>query len=243
MDLSICILTYNSSKTICDLLSRVSELNSEIIIVDSGSMDSTLSIIEEFDNIILESRPYACHSDQMNYATNLAKNDWVLCLDSDEIPNEEFIDQMKSISTIFGKDDIFKVGRIKRKWFVLGVPVHAMYPCSSPDYVVRLYNKTVCGFNDRKVDDKVIGFKEEIVLDGEVNHYTFETEEILNNKLKSYIGRTKKNKMFRKFLPRAIVSAIGAFIKWYFVKKAYLDGVVGFKTAWYAVRYSFYKYR
>jgi glycosyltransferase involved in cell wall biosynthesis len=33
--------------------------------------------------------PYAMHGAQMNHAIDLASNDWVLCMDSDEILDEK----------------------------------------------------------------------------------------------------------------------------------------------------------
>ncbi len=225
------------------MLSRVSRLDLEIIVVDSGSTDSTLSIIDQFDKVTLTHNPYSCHSDQMNFATSLATNDWVLCLDSDEIPTEKFISETKKLFIEFDLSDSSCVGRIERKWFVLGKPVHAMYPCSSPDYVVRFFNKKTCRFNGRKIDDKVIGFKNDFVMQGVVNHYTFDTDEALEKKLHIYVDRAKKHRMFQPSFIKAITRPMGAFVKWYFLKKAFLDGVVGLKTTWYAMRYTYYKYR
>jgi glycosyltransferase involved in cell wall biosynthesis len=244
MKLSICTLTFNSEKTIEKLLNQIVKLNCEIIVVDSGSSDSTLDIVNSFNDIKVFHKDYEYHSKQMNYATSLASNDWVFCLDSDEIPTDEFIEKFRKLLENFDFEHSTKVGRIKRQWIVLGKPVHAMYPCTSPDFVVRFYNKTKCEFNDRIVDDKVIGFKggiDDFILKGKIDHYTFETGEIMNNKLISYVNRTRDITKKRSKI-RAVISAIGAFFKWYFRKKSYLDGIVGLKTTWYAVKYSYYKY-
>lgn len=244
MKITICTLTFNSEKTIKDLLLQVNKLSCEIIVVDSGSTDKTLDILKEFEKVKLFHNDYVCHSNQMNYATSLASTDWVLCLDSDEVPNDDFIDNFNNLIENFDFENSTKVGRIKRKWIVLGKEVHAMYPCSSPDYVVRFYNKKKCAFNDRIVDDKVKGFNEgvdDFILKGHINHYTFETVEIMNKKLQSYVNRTRDITKKRSRI-RGIISALGAFIKWYFRKKSYLDGYVGIQTTWYAVKYSYYKY-
>lgn len=244
MKLSICTLTFNSEKTLKDLLTQVSKLDCEIIAVDSGSTDSTLEILNSFDNVKLFHNQYICHSYQMNYATSLVSNDWVLCLDSDEIPTDEFIKEFKKLIDGFDFEKSTKVGRIRRKWIVLGKPVHAMYPCSSPDFVVRFYNKNQCRFNDRIVDDKVQGFNEgvdDFILNGRVDHHTFETVEAMERKLQTYVNKSK-NITKNKSRIRGIISALGAFFKWYFRKESYKDGFVGLQTTWYAMRYSYYKY-
>ncbi|MDN8705149.1 hypothetical protein Q0N28_15215, partial [Staphylococcus aureus] len=47
--------------------------------------------------------------------------------------------------------------RIARYWHVLGEEVRTIYPVSSPDFPVRLFNRTQARFNQRPVDDKVEG--------------------------------------------------------------------------------------
>jgi hypothetical protein len=44
-----------------------------------------------------------------------------------------------------------------RYWFVLGEEVRTIYPVSSPDFPVRLFNRQQARFNQRPVDDKVVG--------------------------------------------------------------------------------------
>ncbi|WP_261843393.1 glycosyltransferase family 2 protein [Aliamphritea ceti] len=244
MKLSVCILTFNSDQTLGQLLAQVMKLEQEVIVVDSGSSDKTLEILAGYeDRIHVSCRPYKCHSDQMNHATSLASNDWVLCLDSDELPSDSFIKAVQNIIEDPGQYPRGRVGRIRRNWFVLGKKVHAMYPCSSPDFVVRLYDRTICRFNDSVVDDKVIGFDEDFVIEGWVDHHTFETEAAMARKLDAYVRRVKANGNERRSWLKAAGSATAAFWKWYFVKKAFLDGGVGLKTAKYAARYSFLKYR
>jgi glycosyltransferase involved in cell wall biosynthesis len=245
LKVSICTLTFNSEKTIKALLEQVSKLNTEIIVVDSGSSDKTLEIVQQYTDVHLYHNAYKYHSNQMNYATSLATNDWVLCLDSDEIPSDEFIKNFLSLTQTFDFEHSTQVGRIHRQWIVLGRPVHAMYPCSSPDFVTRFYNKRQSAFNDRVVDDKVLGFNEgvdDFVLKGEVKHFTFETPEAIERKLQSYVNRSKTMVKKRSKI-RGIISAFGALFKWYFVKKSFLDGKVGLQTTWYAMRYSYYKYQ
>jgi len=245
LKISICTLTFNSERTVDKLLAQMTKLESEIIVVDSGSSDNTLEIVNKYKNVTIFHNEYKYHSNQMNYATSLASNDWVLCLDSDEIPTDEFIDNFKTLLENFDFQCSTKVGRIKRQWIVLGKPVHAMYPCSSPDYVTRFYNKIQCRFNDRVVDDKVQGFNEgtdDFILQGDVKHFTFENTQAIEKKLQAYVKKSKTI-VKRRSKTRGIISAIGAFFKWYFIKNSFLDGKVGLQTTWYAMRYSYYKYQ
>lgn len=245
-NVSICVLTYNSEFTLKKLLDQITKIECEIIIVDSGSTDKTLNIMNEAaqtNNIKIHHHPYYSHAQQMNYAVSLATYDWVLCIDSDEIPTDHFITKFKQTLCQF---DFFKInlaGRIKRNWFVLGRQVHAMYPCSSPDFVVRFFNRQQCRFNDAIVDDKVIGFDFSFIFDGDIEHHTFETSDKMEEKLKIYVKRLNQSSLAKpESTLRGALSAAAAFIKWYIVKKAFMDGIVGIKTSIYAAKYSYMKY-
>ena len=60
----------------------------EFIVIDSGSTDATLQICQQF-GLTVHHHAYTTHGTQMNYATSLASHDWVLCMDSDEILDDE----------------------------------------------------------------------------------------------------------------------------------------------------------
>lgn len=244
--ISVCVLTYNSEQTLKKLLGQITKIKCEMIIVDSGSTDKTLKIINEaaqMNDIKIHHHLYHSHAQQMNYAISLASYDWVLCIDSDEIPTDQFIIQFQKTLGQFDFSDIKSAGRIRRNWIVLGKPVHAMYPCSSPDFVVRFFNRKQCHFNDAVVDDKVVGFNHSFILHDHVEHHTFETSDKMEKKLEAYIKRLNASSSAKqKSILRGILSAVAAFVKWYIVKKAFLDGAVGIKTATYAARYSYMKY-
>jgi hypothetical protein len=125
---------------------------------------------------------------------------------------------------------------------VLGEPVRTIYPVSSPDFPVRLFNRTQAKFNDRPVDDRVEGGLDAVVIPGHVRHDTFYSLHELFNKLNSYTTRLVKYQPIRPSLARGIASGIGAFFKWYLFSGAWRQGKVGVVTGFYATAYSFLKY-
>lgn len=88
--LSVCLLTCNSARLLREVLPPLLRVADEFIVVDSGSMDETLQICQQF-GLTVHHHPYAAHGMQMNYATSLATHDWVLCMDSDEILDDEVV--------------------------------------------------------------------------------------------------------------------------------------------------------
>lgn len=78
----------------------------------------------------------------MNYATSLARHDWVLCVDSDEILDDEVVAAILALKAGDEPDPVC-AWRLPRYWFVLGEEVRTIYPVSSPDFPVRLFNRSV----------------------------------------------------------------------------------------------------
>lgn len=146
----------------------------------------------------------------MNHAVSHAHNDWVLCMDSDEILDQETVDAILELK-MGDEPELDMAWRICRHWFVLGENVRTIYPVSSPDYPVRLFNRTQSRFNNRPVDDQVEGFLRSERIPGYVRHETFHSLHELFNKLNGYTTRLVQYQTIRPSLGRGAISAIGAF--------------------------------
>jgi len=238
-EMSICILTYNSERTLDRCLEPLHQLTDDIVVVDSGSTDQTLSILERF-GLEPVRRAYTTHSEQMNFAITLAKNDWVLCLDSDEFIDDATIMNLQNLKKSLGDPGI--AYRISRHWFVLGQEVRAIYPVSSPDYPVRMFCREHVKFNGAPVDDKPEGFDTSQIIDGFVTHDTFYNLHEIFRKLNEYTTRLVRYKKIKPSLWRAVSHTPFAMVRWYFRKGAFKDGRTGIVTTVYAGLYTFLKY-
>ena len=238
--LSVCLLTCNSSRLLREVLPPLLKVADEFIVIDSGSTDTTLQIFQQ-SGITAHHHPYTTHGAQMNYATSLATHDWVLCIDSDEILDDEVTAAILALKA-GDEPDPACAWCLPRYWFVLGEEVRTIYPVSSPDFPVRLFNRSVARFNDRPVDDQVVGYKHASKLPGFVRHDTFYSLHEVFNKLNSYTTRLVTHQKIRPSIGRGIISAIGAFFKWYLFSGAWRKGKVGVVTGLYATFYSFLKY-
>lgn len=238
--LSVCLLTYNSERLLREVIESLLPVADELIVVDSGSSDQTLKILKEY-GIDYHHHDYATHARQMNYAIALAENDWVLCMDSDEVLSKETITAINRLK----KESLNNQNvawSISRYWYVLGKPVRTIYPVSSPDFPLRLFNRNQVKFNDQPVDDAAEGNVERLILPGRVRHDTFYSLHEVFNKLNVYTSRVVKYKNIKPSLCRGAFSAFGAMFKWYLLNGSWKDGKVGLVTGVYAVSYSFLKY-
>jgi len=83
MTLSVCIITLNEEANLARTLQSVKEIADEIIVVDSGSTDSTVSIAQSFGaKVFVE--PWKGFARQKNSSLEKAACDWILSLDADE---------------------------------------------------------------------------------------------------------------------------------------------------------------
>ena len=96
--ISAFIICFNEEANIRRALESVRWCD-EIIIVDSGSTDSTLSICKEYNVKIFE-RPWPGFVLQKRFALEQCSKDWVLNIDSDEEVTPELREEIKEILTL-----------------------------------------------------------------------------------------------------------------------------------------------
>lgn len=241
--LSVFILTYNSEAYLVPILSALQGISDETLLLDSGSTDRTPEIAEKF-GCRWETRPLDDFKTQRQTALERCRYDYVLMLDSDEIPDETFIAELKNLKKTGFTHAAYT---LERHWNVLGKNVGTMYPIVSPDFPLRLIDRRCYDFKTcNRVHEEPRGTGSIGQLAGVVRHITFETEAILQTKLDRYTTIAaadilEKNKKIARWKP--FTSAVAAFFKWYFVKNGWRDRAIGVRLARYAADYSYLKYR
>ncbi|NBO58886.1 MAG: glycosyltransferase [Chitinophagia bacterium] len=81
--ISACVITLNEEDNIRRILDSLVSF-SEIIILDSGSIDNTLTIATTYKNVKIYTRPFDNYINQKNHCISLSSNRWVISLDADE---------------------------------------------------------------------------------------------------------------------------------------------------------------
>lgn len=84
MTISLCMIVKNESKTIEDTLLSVKDFVNEIVIVDTGSTDTTIDIAKKYTPLVYSFEWCNDFSKARNFSIEKATSDWILWLDADE---------------------------------------------------------------------------------------------------------------------------------------------------------------
>lgn len=96
MTLSVCIITLNEEANIGRTLRSVKDIADEIVVVDSGSTDATVSLAQSFGaKVFVET--WKGFARQKNSSLEKATCDWILSLDADEEVSPELAASIKAL--------------------------------------------------------------------------------------------------------------------------------------------------
>ncbi|MBR5598269.1 MAG: glycosyltransferase family 2 protein [Lachnospiraceae bacterium] len=111
LPISICMIMKNEEKNLKTCLESVKCLNCELILVDTGSTDSTLEIAKKYTDKIYHFDWIHDFAAARNYSLSLAINDWVLVLDCDESISSIDMDSLSMFMDIHPD----KIGLLSRR--------------------------------------------------------------------------------------------------------------------------------
>jgi glycosyltransferase involved in cell wall biosynthesis len=236
LPVSVFIITKNEEEHIEKTLKSVS-LFDEVILVDSGSTDSTLDIAERYGAKIY-AHSWQGYAKQKQYAMSLCSNEWVLNLDGDEEVNpslinafKEIIGQDKADSVRFWRNDIF-IGKPLSTW-------------SKKPNNHRLYKRSKSFFDDsRLAHESATVDGTEIFINETFDHYGYHSVEVITSKNNIY-SSLKANEKFAKGKRYSNVKLITVFplvfMKEYFFQRKIFSGKRGFILAIMGAYYAFIK--
>ncbi|MEW5803366.1 MAG: glycosyltransferase family 2 protein [bacterium] len=196
----------------------------EIIIIDSGATERTLEICKKFTDRIVR-HPWPSYRQQMEYARDIAKNEWVLSLDVNEAVSEKL---KENIIFALEKDHGRYAGyRMKRQYFYSNQQVNH---CWHPELQIRLYRKSKAQWVRRNQHYSV-------ELDGRCRDLKGDLKYSPYQDLSQYLhavdsrSSMRAREEFEKGKPEypsgLVFSPLFYFVKAYGLKRGFLDGMPG----------------
>lgn len=235
MKISATILVKGSPQHLKSVVEALKSLD-EVLIYDNGACRTVLTALLPYPNVRIVEGVFSGFGTTHNTASHLAKNDWILSIDSDEVPSQELI---KEIQDLNPQDDA--VYSLPRKNYYNGKWITG---CGWwPDRALRLYNKKKTQFTDAKVHESIMATKV-IPLQNPLIHYSYDSISDFLTKMESYSGLFAKQRAGKEQSSpcKAVLHGIFAFFKSYFLKKGIKNGYEGFLISAYNGHTAFYKY-
>ena len=244
MAISAVIITKNEAHIIGTTLNTLKGVVDEVIIVDSGSTDETISICKSFGATVIETK-WDGYGANKNKGIDAATNDWILNIDADEALDETL---RRSIQQTNLRDEN-TVYEFNFKNFFCGKWIR--FGEWAGDKHIRLFNRKKIRWNSAAVHESLTTDSDTVAvqLKGNILHYT-------TNDLDEYISKTtmyaklNAEKYFAKGKKAGFFKLRMApgftFLQHYILRLGFLDGWEGYliarTTGWYTfLKYSFLK--
>jgi len=232
MKLSVYIVTLNEEERLGKTLAAAAQVADDLLVVDSGSTDSTEAISREHGARFVFNQ-WKDISSQKRFAQNQCAHDWVLSLDADEVLSPDLIDEIKKLknSEALQETDVFKVR------------ITAMYPgqvkpglFANHYNLIRLYNRKRASMPDNLILDRVVlgdGCRVN-QLKHQVYHFSYSSLTKIwykynlysDEQVKAAIANGKRYSRWR--LP---VELPAQFLRYYFLRGQFLHGWWGLIAA------------
>ena len=237
--LAAIIITKNESAHLAQCLETLTWVD-EVIVLDSGSTDSTIEIAHRFQARVEQASDWKGFGVQRQRAQALASSQWVLMIDADERVTPELQQSVQEF--IQGPPAIGRVSRLS--WCFGGFIRHAGW---YPDPVDRLYPRELAHYDDSLVHEKLQNPKGLPVrmLHGDLLHFTYDSMRHYLTKSAHYAelwADSRKARRKTTSLTTAVLHGVGCFIRMYLLKAGFLDGRRGLLLALLSAHSTFVKY-
>lgn len=234
--ISVCTIVKNERDRIKDFLDSLIGFADEIIIVDTGSVDNTVIVIEEYISIYRDAnivfKKYVTkekfhYGIAKNFSIDIATKEYVIILDADECLSNDFkknihhflLEEKPLVASVVRKDELLP--------HLIDYPERIIRHDSGIRYGLDESSRV----HEQLIHTVPVGSFSEIVLHMQRwNHYVIRPQRIFFQ-LELQIDRVPKTKSFFGHIIRGIWYFQYRFKKIYFKRKLYKDGRLGFKYA------------
>lgn len=236
---SACIITLNEEDRIEDCIRSVSWCD-EVLVVDSHSTDRTRELAAALGARVIE-RDWSGYVEQKEFAVRAARNHWVLCIDADERVSSELRDEILAL-----RDEGFQNAcgwRMPRLTSYLGCWIRrgTWYP----NWQLRLFDRQ----HGRWTGDTL---HEKVEVDGTVRrlrsdllHYPYrsfhEHLEIMD-RYSTMTAQSLYDRGRRARISDIVLRPMVRFVRFYFLKRGFLEGWRGLLLAYMNAHYCRLRY-
>ncbi|HET9551483.1 MAG TPA: glycosyltransferase family 2 protein [Anaeromyxobacteraceae bacterium] len=237
--LSAVLITLDEEQDIGRALDAVAFAD-EIVVVDSGSTDRTVQICQARGARVL-SRPFDGFGPQKRYAVAQASNDWVLCVDADEVVTPELAAAIRAL--LGAGEPPLAAYEFSFLTYLMGSPL--AHGATARKAHVRLFDRRRARWTDARVHESVEADGPVGRLRGQVHHHTARDLSDFIRKLDAYTTEAAQAIHARGERRSPLATALtGAFhfLRLWILRGNFLNGAPGLAFSMLAAWASMVKY-
>jgi glycosyltransferase involved in cell wall biosynthesis len=228
LSLSVVLITLNEAANLPRTLASVRGMG-EIIVVDSGSTDTTAEIAHKSGAQVF-TETWKGFGAQKNSAINHATGDWILSLDADEEVSPEL---RREIEALLANQPACAAYRIPRLNHFLGSPLrHGGY---WPDPKLRLFRSGAARFEERPVHETMKASGPVGQLKGPLIHHCYPTMSEYIEHMNRYstaaaemlVSSGRAGSSWPWLIWNAVANPAATFLYNYIFRLGFLDGRPG----------------
>lgn len=229
--ISVFIIAKNEADRIGAAIRSVKDWTDEVIVVDSGSADTTMDVSRAM-GATTTYHDWQGYGRQKRHGESLCRNMWILNIDADEEVSDDLRDEIIRLFT--GPPPTFSAYRLTRtELYSHHRTPHQWSPTT--DWV-RLYRKDLASYRDDPVHDSVVVRSGQVGnLRGHLYHHSFRSYKHHIDKVNDY-SDAQAERLWEKgrnpsWLALLLTPPI-AFLKALFVRRLIVYGIDGIITSY-----------
>lgn len=227
LPISAVIIVKNGARYLARVLTPLLDLCDDVVVLDSHSTDETVAIAEKAGARV-EQHAFLGYGPQKRLAVSMAKNDWILSVDADEVLDEALCAAIRALE-LKNSQTAYEV--LRRNHIGNCEIRHGVW---SPDWCLRLFNRTATNFSKEKIHESVMKTTTTVQLSGSMLHYSYLDCADVFARMGSYM-RAKAERYVaegrRASILLLLLRAAWGFTRSYLFKKGYRDGALGIVVA------------
>ena len=224
--LSAVLIVHNEAQRLTACLQTL-DFCAEILVVDSGSSDGTAEVARQHGaHVRVIETHWRGFGPQKQFAVEQAAHDWVLCIDADEQVSEHLRESVRAVlpAPTFTTYRLARCNRFMGRYLRHGE--------GYPDWTVRLFDRRHAHWSADVVHEKVIATTPAPpgVLMGDLLHDSAESLEnylAKQNRYSTLAAEAALARGERATTARLLLSPFVRFVKFYLLRRGFLDGVPG----------------
>ena len=169
--ISICIITKNEVKNLEECLRHLEKLKSEIVVVDTGSIDDSIATAKKYTNHVYDFAWCDDFSAARNFSISKASGEIIVVIDSDEFIVEF---DKEAVEKIFEQNESV-IGRINiKETFGVNGEFEAV------DHINRVFSKRYYHYTGR-IHEQVVAITNDVRTNDATDLNQYNKHDVLNN--------------------------------------------------------------